>query len=152
MQSSKLDATEGALKTFFLSHDIPLQEIENVPLKNKLEMIDEKMSNLQLSLVAKEALIRKLEQMRNETIITHDEKTEQLKILEEKYQKLKMFWTSQIQDRYSTTSSFLEKERNLVGGKYKQHKHIILQNMQYLLETKLRENSIKEVQSNIFVY
>ena len=73
MQSSKLDATEGALKTFFLSHDIPLQEIENVPLKNKLEMIDEKMSNLQLSLVAKEALIRKLEQMRNETIITHDE-------------------------------------------------------------------------------
>ena len=80
-------------------------------------MIDEKMSNLQLSLVAKEALIRKLEQMRNETIITHDEKTEQLKILEEKYQKLKMFWTSQIQDRYSTTSSFLEKERNLVGGK-----------------------------------
>ena len=80
-------------------------------------MIDEKMSNLQLSLVAKEALIRKLEQMRNETIITHDEKTEQLKILEEKYQKLKMFWTDQIQDRYSTTSSFLEKERNLVGGK-----------------------------------
>merc|ERR1719150_2847019 len=116
LQSSKLDATEGALKTFFLSHDIPLQEIENVPLKNKLEMIDEKMSNLQLSLVAKEALIRKLEQMRNETIITHDEKTEQLKILEEKYQKLKMFWTDQIQDRYSTTSSFLEKERNLVGG------------------------------------
>merc|ERR1719150_2873080 len=116
LQSSKLDATEGALKTFFLSHDIPLQEIENVPLKNKLEMIDEKMSNLQLSLVAKEALIRKLEQMRNETIITHDEKTEQLKILEEKYQKLKMFWMDQIQDRYSTTSSFLEKERNLVGG------------------------------------
>merc|ERR1719150_1889090 len=116
LQSSKLDATEGALKTFFLSHDIPLQEIENVPLKNKLEMIDEKMSNLQLSLVAKEALIRKLEQMRNETIITHDEKTEQLKILEEKYQKLKIFWTDHIQDRYSTTSSFLEKERNLVGG------------------------------------
>ena len=115
--SSKLDVTDRALKTFFLSHDIiPLEEIEKVPLQNILEKIDEKMSNLQLSLVAKEAMIRKLEQMRNETIVGHDEKTEQLKLSEEKYQKLKTLWLDQIQDRYSLTSSFLDKERNLDGG------------------------------------
>ena len=115
MLSSKLDIAERALKTFFLSHDIPLDEIEKEPLQNILEKIDEKMSNLQLSLVAKEAMIRQLEQMRNETIVTHDEKSQQLKLSEEKYQKL---WLDQIQDRYSLTSSFLEKERNLDGGIY----------------------------------
>ena len=118
MLSSKLDIAERALKTFFLSHDIPLDEIEKEPLQNILEKIDEKMSNLQLSLVAKEAMIRQLEQMRNETIVNHDEKSQQLKLLEEKYQKLKTLWSDQIQDRYSLTSSFLEKERNLDGGMY----------------------------------
>ena len=116
--SSKLDVTERALKTFFLSHDITLDEIEKEQLQNILEKIDEKMSNLQLSLVAKEAMIRQLEQMRNETIVTHDEKSQQLKLSEEKYQKLKTLWSDQIQDRYSSTSSFLEKERNLDGGIY----------------------------------
>ena len=116
--SSKLDVTERALKTFFLSHDITLDEIEKEPLQNILEKIDEKMSNLQLSLVAKEAMIRQLEQMRNETIVTHDEKSQQLKLSEEKYQKLKTLWSDQIQDRYSSPSSFLEKERNLDGGIY----------------------------------
>ena len=118
MLSSKLDVTERALKTFFLSHDITLDEIEKEPLQNILEKIDEKMSNLQLSLVAKEAMIRQLEQMRNETIVAHDEKSQQLKLSEEKYQKLKTLWSDQIQDRYSSTSSFLEKERNLDGGIY----------------------------------
>ena len=121
--NAKLTAVNESLKSFFHSQDIQVAEVNEASLKDAFQKMDEKVANLQMSLVAKEGIIRDMEQATggsNELLNQHTEKIAsmelQYKSKEDELEKLKSLWEQHLRIRLDKTNAFLEKEKNMEGG------------------------------------
>ena len=121
--NAKLTAINESLKSFFHSQDIQLAVANEASLKDAFQKMDEKVANLQMSLVAKEGIIRDMEQATggsNELLNQHVEQIAsmelQYKSKEDELEKLKTLWEQHLRIRLDKTNAFLEKEKNMEGG------------------------------------
>ena len=120
---SKSKTIEESLQAFLNSHDIHVDEITGDEIREAFHKVDEKFSNLQMSLVAKEGMIRDIEQMSDGSNQIIAERNEIISQLEKQAMEnndvnelLKLLWQKQIDDNLSKTVSFLNKEKNFEGG------------------------------------